>query len=205
MTDELIGSLAQIRALRLVSRTSSMALRGSSKPLPAIARELNVDAVIEGSVQRTGDRVRVRVQLLHAPTDTHLWAREYERELTDVLKLQSEVARSVAEEIRVQITPEERARMASAGRVDSAAHDEYLLGRYLLWKFIEDDRLRAIDHFNRALQIDPAYAAAYAGLSMKPRRTSSALRYWIRCRRRSIPHSGESSIEPGCPKRPFRT
>ena len=165
MTDELIGSLAQIRALRVVSRTSAMSLKGSNKSLPTIARELNVDAVLEGSVQRADERVRIRVQLLHAPTDTHLWARDYERELRDVLKLQNEVARAVAEEIRIQITPEERARLASVAAVNPAAHEEYLLGRHLLWKFIEEDRMRAVDHFNRAIQIDPSYAAPYAALA----------------------------------------
>lgn len=165
MTEELIGSLAQIRALRVVSRTSAMSLKGSTKSLPTIARELNVDAVLEGSVQRSEGRVKIWLQLLHAPTDTHLWARDYERELTDVLRLQNEVARAVAEEIRVQITPEERARMASVAAVNPAAHEQYLLGRYLLWKFIEEDRMRAVDHFNRAVQIDPTYAAAYAGLA----------------------------------------
>lgn len=165
MTEELIGSLAQIRAFRVVSRTSAMSLKGSSKSLPVIARELNVDAVLEGSVQQSDGRVKIRLQLLHAPTDAHLWARDYERELTDVLRLQNEVAREVAEEIRVQITSEERARMASVAAVNPAAHQEYLLGRYLLWKFIEEDRVRAIDHFNRATQIDPGYAAPYAGLA----------------------------------------
>lgn len=165
ITDELIGTLAQIRALRVVSRTSAMSLRGSNKSLPVIARELNVDAVLEGSVQRIDDRVRIRIQLLHAPSDTHLWAREFERELTDILRLQNEIARAVAQEIRITITPEQRTRMALASVVNTAAHDEYLLGRYLLWKFIEEDRIRAVDHFNRAIQIDPAYAAAHAGLA----------------------------------------
>ena len=139
MTEELIGSLAQIRALRVVSRTSAMSLKGSNKSLPAIARELNVDAVLEGSVQRAGGRVRIRIRLLHAPTDTYLWAADYERELSDVLRLQTEVAHTVAEQIRVQITPEERARMASVAAVNPAAHEEYLLGRFLLWKFVEED------------------------------------------------------------------
>ena len=121
--------------------------------------------MIEGSVQRTGDRVRISIQLIHAPTDTHLWAREYERELTDVLKLQGEVARAVAEEIRIQVTAEERARMASAVSVDPAAHQEYLVGRYHLWRYNEENLKRAIAHFERATQIDPKYAAAYAGLS----------------------------------------
>jgi TolB-like protein/Tfp pilus assembly protein PilF len=165
MTEELIGSLAQIRALRVVSRTSAMSLKGSAKSLPVIARELNVDAVLEGSVQQSDGRVKIRLQLLHAPTDTHLWTRDYERELTDVMRLQNEVAREVAEQIRIRLTPEERARMASVAAVNPAAHEEFLLGRFLLWKFIEEDRKRAVDHFNRAIQIDPSYAAPYAGLA----------------------------------------
>jgi TolB-like protein/Flp pilus assembly protein TadD len=165
MTEELIGSLAQIRALRVVSRTSAMSLKGSSKSLPVIARELSVDAVLEGLVQQSDGRVKIRLQLLHAPTDTHLWARDYERELADVLKLQNEVAREVAEQIRVQITSDERARMTSVAAVNPAAHEEFLLGRFQLWKFIEEDRKRAVDHFTRAIQIDPSYAAPYAGLA----------------------------------------
>jgi TolB-like protein/DNA-binding winged helix-turn-helix (wHTH) protein/Tfp pilus assembly protein PilF len=166
MTEALIGNLARIRALKVVSRTSVMRFKKDSRPsLPQIAQALNVDAVIEGSVQRTGDRVKISTQLIHARTDTHLWAREYERELTDILKLQSEVARSVAEEIRIQITAEERARMASAGTVNPAAYQEYLLGQYHLWKLTEEHLARAVDHFERATRLDQAYAAAYAGLS----------------------------------------
>src|SRR2546428_11437116 len=100
MTEALISNLAQIRALKVISRTSVMRYRGSNKSLPEIARELNVDAVIEGSVQRAGGRVRVTAQLIHAATDTHLWARDYERDLADILKLESEVARAIADEIR---------------------------------------------------------------------------------------------------------
>lgn len=165
MTEALIGNLARIRALRVVSRTSVMRFKGTQRSLSEITRALNVDAVIEGSVQRTGDRVRISIKLIHAPTDTHLWAREYDRELTDVLKLQGEVARAVAEEIRIQVTAEERARMASAISVDPAAHQEYLIGRYHLWRYNEENLQRAIAHFERATQIDPKYAAAYAGLS----------------------------------------
>jgi TolB-like protein/DNA-binding winged helix-turn-helix (wHTH) protein/thioredoxin-like negative regulator of GroEL len=165
MTEALIANLARIRALRVVSRTSVMRFKGARTSLPDIARALGVDAVIEGSVQRTSDRVRINIQLIHAPTDAHLWAREYERELTDVLKLQGEVARAVSEEIRIQVTAEERARMASAGTVNPAAHQEYLLGRYYLWKLTKDDLTRAVDHFERATRLDPGYAAAHAGLS----------------------------------------
>jgi len=142
-----------------------MRFKGAQTALPEIARALKVDAVIEGSVQRTGDRVRISAQLIHAPTDTHLWAREYERDLTDILKLQSEVARAVAEEIRIQVTADERARMASAGTVNPAAHQEYLLGQYHLWKLTEHHLGQAVDHFERATRLDPAYAPAYAGLS----------------------------------------
>jgi TolB-like protein/DNA-binding winged helix-turn-helix (wHTH) protein/Tfp pilus assembly protein PilF len=165
MTDALIGNLARIRALRVVSRTSVMRFKGVTRSLPEIARTLKVDAIVEGSVQRSGDRVRITIQLLDAPTDTHLWTREYERELTDVLKLQGEVARAVAEEIQVQITAEERARLASAGAVNPAAYQEYLLGQHHLWRLNEEDLSRAIDHFERAIRLDPGYAAAHAGLS----------------------------------------
>lgn len=165
MTEALIGNLARIRALRVVSRTSVMRFKGATRPLPEIARALNVDAIVEGSVQLTNERVRVSVQLIHAATDTHLWAREYERDLTDILKLQSEVARAVAEEIQVQLTAEERARLASAGSVNPAAYQEYLLGQHYLWRLNEEDLTRAIDHFERATRVDPLYAAAYAGLS----------------------------------------
>jgi TolB-like protein/DNA-binding winged helix-turn-helix (wHTH) protein/Tfp pilus assembly protein PilF len=165
MTEALIGNLARIQALRVVSRTSVMRFKGTRPSLASIAQALNVDAVIEGSVQRAGDRVRISTQLIHASTDTHLWAREYERELTDILKLQSEVARAVAEEIRIQVTGEERARMASAGTVNPAAYQEYLLGQYHLWKVTEEHLTRAVEHFERATHLDPGYAAAHAGLS----------------------------------------
>jgi serine/threonine protein kinase/Tfp pilus assembly protein PilF len=165
MTEALISNLARIRALRVISRTSVMRYKGSSKLLPEIARELNVDGVIEGSVQRSGERVRVTAQLIHAAADAHLWARDYERDLTDVLKLQSEVARAVADEIRVQVTPEERARLASARRVNPQAHEAYLLGRYHLGKPNEQDLKQAIEYFERATEIASDYAAAYAALS----------------------------------------
>jgi TolB-like protein/DNA-binding winged helix-turn-helix (wHTH) protein/Tfp pilus assembly protein PilF len=168
MTEALITKLAQISSLKVISRTSVMSFkdRKPSPPLPEIARELKVDGVIEGSVQRENGQVKVMIQLIHAPTDTHLWAREYERALTDVLKLQGEMARAIADEIRIQVTTEDRARLASAASVNPAAHEAYLLGRYHLWKNIVDDHKRAISHFERAIQIDPGYAPAYAGLSM---------------------------------------
>jgi TolB-like protein/DNA-binding winged helix-turn-helix (wHTH) protein/Tfp pilus assembly protein PilF len=165
MTEALIAQLAHIRALRVVSRTSVMRFKGASRSLPEIARALGVDAVIEGSVQRSGARVRINLQLVQARTDTHLWARQYERELTDVLKLQAEVARAVADEVQVQITAEERARLASADAVDAGAYQEYLLGQHYLWRLNEEDLTRAISHFDEAIRLDPGYAAAHAGLS----------------------------------------
>ncbi|MCA1628523.1 MAG: tetratricopeptide repeat protein, partial [Acidobacteria bacterium] len=165
MTDALINNLAQIRVLKVISRTSAMRYKGSNKSLPEIARELNVDAILEGSVQRAGGRVRVTAQLIHAATDTHLWARDYERDLASVLKLESEVARAVADEIRIQVTPEERARLASARSVNPQAHEAYLLGRYHSGKNSAQDYEQAIEHFQRAIRLAPDYAEAYAGLS----------------------------------------
>ena len=165
MTEALIGNLARIRALRVVSRTSVMRFKGATLPLADIARALNVDAVLEGSVQRTGGRVRVSLQLIHAPTDAHLWSREYEREMTDILKLQSEVAGAVAAEVQARVTAEERARLASAGSVTPAAYQEFLLGEHYLWRLNEEDLARAIGHFEQSVRLDPDFAAAYAGLS----------------------------------------
>jgi serine/threonine protein kinase/Tfp pilus assembly protein PilF len=165
MTESVISNLGQIRALRVTSRTSVMRYKGSSKSLPEIARELDVDAVVEGTVQRAGGRVRVTAQLIHAATDTHLWARDYERDLTDVLKLQGEIARAVADEIRVRVTPDERARLTSAHSIDVRAHEAYLLGRFHSGKGNEESWKRAIEYYERAIEFAPDYAAAYAGLS----------------------------------------
>ncbi|MGH9908750.1 MAG: tetratricopeptide repeat protein, partial [Pyrinomonadaceae bacterium] len=165
MTEALISNLAQIRALdRVISRTSVMRYKRISKSLPEIAAELKVDAVIEGTVRRSGDRVVVIAKLIPAATDSPTWTREYSRELSDVLKLQSEVARAVAEEIRVQVTPEERARLAAARNINPLAHEAYLLGRHRL-RTNEDDLRQAIEHFERAIQLEPDYAPAYAGLA----------------------------------------
>jgi len=167
MTEALIGSLGQVRALKVISRTSVMSFKGSKlPPMPDIARALGVDGVIEGSVQLEKGRIKLIIQLIHGPTDTHLWAGDYERELTDVLQLQGEMARAIANEIRIQVTPEERARLSSRRTVNPAAHEAYLLGRFHYWKHIIEDHKRAIDHFERAIQLDPDYAPSYAGLSL---------------------------------------
>ena len=165
MTEALISSLAQIRALKVVSRTSVMRFKGTTELMPEIARDLGVDAVVEGSVQRAGGRVRISAQLIHGATDRHLWAKEYEGEISNVLQLESDVARAIAEEIRVEITPEEQARLAAARPVNPEAHEAILLGRYHRWKLNETDLKQAIDYYNRAINLEPNNAAAYAGLS----------------------------------------
>jgi len=165
MTDALITGLAQIGALRVISRTSAMRFKGTGRPLPEIARELSVDAVVEGSALRVGDRVRITVQLIDAKTDSSLWANSYERPLTDILSLQDEVARSIAAEVRVKLTPEEGARLVGRGAVNPEAHLAYLQGRFLWNRWDPPSVRQSIMHYERALAADPKYALAFAGLA----------------------------------------
>ncbi len=166
MTDTLISDLAKISALRVISRTSVMQYKDTKKPLPEIARELNVDAVLEGSVLRAGDRVRITAQLIGASPERHLWAKSYEGDLRDVLALHTQVARANAEEIRITLTPQEKVALASPRAVNPAAHEAYLKGRYHLNKASSQQEIGvAIAEFQRALAKDPTYALAYAGLS----------------------------------------
>ena len=130
MTEALINSLAKIGALRVVSRTTAMHYKGVHRPLRELAQELHVDGIVEGTVQRSGERLRISAQLLHAPTDTHIWAESYDRDLRDVLALQSEVAQAIAREIRIKLTPVDQARFAEARPVDPEAYEAYLKGRY---------------------------------------------------------------------------
>jgi len=165
MTDALIADLAQIAALRVISRTSAMRYKGTRTPLSEIARELRVDGVVEGSALRAGDRVRITVQLVDVVNDQSLWAKSYDRGLTDILALQSEVAHAIADEIRIQVTPDERARLRSKGTVNPAAHIACLQGSFLWNRFTGESVKEAIRRFEEALAIDPNYAAAYAGLA----------------------------------------
>jgi len=165
MTEELTADLAQIGALRVISRTSVMQYRGTRKTMPEIGRELNVDALIEGSVLRAGQRVRITAQLIRAASDQHLWAKSYEGDLGDVLTLQSTVAREIADEIKVALTPQDRARLASARRVNPQAHEAYLLGRYYWDKGDEPSYRKSIEYYKKAQAIDPADALVYAGLA----------------------------------------
>jgi len=164
-TDELITTLAQIRALRVISRTSVIQYQGSKKPLRQIAGELHVDAVLEGTVMHAGDRVRITAQLIQAGNDTHLWAETYERDVRDVLQLQNEVARSVANAVRVQLSAQESSRLASTHSVDPRAQEAYLKGQYYANSLTDQNCTRAIDYFNQAIAADPNYAEPYAGLS----------------------------------------
>jgi TolB-like protein/DNA-binding winged helix-turn-helix (wHTH) protein/Flp pilus assembly protein TadD len=165
VTDALTTELAQIRALRVVSRTSVMRYKETKKPLPEIARELNVDAVVEGAVVRSGERVRLTAQLIHARTDRHLWAESYERDLRDILALQSEVARAIANKIRVQVTPQEQTHLAQARSVNTEAYTTYLKGRYF-WNQRTEEKLRkAIEYFEDAIKKDANFAPAYSGLA----------------------------------------
>jgi eukaryotic-like serine/threonine-protein kinase len=165
MTEALISDLSQVRALRVISRTSVMRYKGSRKSLQEIAGDLDVDAVVEGTVQRDGGRVRITARLIHVSKDALLRSFGYDRELADVLKLQSEVARAIADEIRVQVTAEERARLVAARRVKPEAHEAYMFGHYHLQRLNEEDLRRSIGHFQRAIELDAEYAAAWAGLS----------------------------------------
>jgi serine/threonine-protein kinase len=165
MTDQLIADLSQISALRVISRTTMMQYKGTRKPLPQIARELSVDAVIEGSVLSSGNRVRVTAQLIQGATDKHLWAKSYERDARDVLKLQGDVASAIADEIRIAVTQQERARLTHAPPVIPAAYEAYLKGRYHWHQGTEHDWQQARQYFEQAAQIDPNYASAYAGLA----------------------------------------
>ncbi len=165
MTDELTTALAQISSLRVISRTSAMLYKGTNKPLPKIAHELNVDAVVEGSVLRSGDQVRITAQLIYAPTDRYLWAKSYQRDLRDILKLQGEVASAIANEIEIAVTPQERERLASAPPVVPTAYEAYLKGRFHWNRSAERDWLIAREYFEQAIRLDPNYAPAYAGLA----------------------------------------
>jgi len=165
MTEELITNLGKISALRVISRTSVMRYKGTKRSLPEIARELNVDAIVEGTVQRSGNRVRITVNLLHAPTDRHLWAESYERDLHDVLVLQGEVARSVAGEIRTKLLPQERIRLASTRSVDPEAYQNYLKGNFYARSWTAEGFKKGGANFRQAIDLDPTYAPAYEGLA----------------------------------------
>ncbi|MGA2568996.1 MAG: winged helix-turn-helix domain-containing protein [Terracidiphilus sp.] len=165
MTEELITNLASISSIRVISRESVMQFRGSKKPLPEIARELNVDGIVEGTVTRSGNRVRITANLLHAPTDRHLWANSYDSELEDVLVTQDNVARSIADALRIKFASQSSAPFAHPRRVNPEAYDAYLQGMYFLDRWGEAEFEKAAPSFRRSIDLDPTYAPAYAGLA----------------------------------------
>jgi len=165
MTDELITELGQISELRVISRTSAMTYKGAHKSLPQIAQELNVDAVVEGTVLRSGDQVRITAQLIQASADKHLWAQSYQGDVHQTLALQRQVARAIAEAIQVELTSHERDVLKSVKTVNSDAYQAYLKGRYFWNKRTADGMKEAISYFSRAIEKDPDYAPAYAGLT----------------------------------------
>ena len=166
MHDALIPDLAKLGGFkRVIARSSVMRYQETDKPLPQIARELDVDAVITGSVLRSGDRVRITAQLINATTEEHLWTERYERELRDVLSLQNEIVVAIAREIELQLTPQEQTRLASARAVNPEAYEDYLRGRFHAQKFTPQDLEIAMDYFQRALEKDPNYAMGYAGIA----------------------------------------
>ena len=165
MTEELIGRLANIHGLRVISRTSAMPFKDTRQPIPEIARTLQVDALLEGSVIREGDRVRVNAQLIRGATDEHIWAEEYQRDYRNVLTLQEELAKTIAQKIMISLTPEEQAGLSTPVTVDPEVHESYLKGRYYLNQRTEDALKRSIGYFQESIDKDPNYALGYCGLA----------------------------------------
>jgi TolB-like protein/tetratricopeptide (TPR) repeat protein len=165
MTDALINDLGQIGALRVISRTSVMSYKGAKRSLPDIARQLHVDAVVEGSVRRNENKVQINVQLIQASTDLQVWGKSYEQDMRDILTLQNTAARAIADEIEVKLTPQEQARLSRNVPVDPVAHEAYLAGRFYWNKRTPQGLLKSIDYFEQAIARDPSYAIAYAALA----------------------------------------
>jgi TolB-like protein/DNA-binding winged helix-turn-helix (wHTH) protein/Tfp pilus assembly protein PilF len=165
MTDDLIANLAKIRSLRVVSRSTAMAYKGTHKPVSQIAAELNVDAVVEGTVLRVGNRVRITAELVQVSTDQHLWADTYESPIGDVLALQNRVSSAIVDEIRINLTKEDKERLAAKPSVSPEAYEDYLKGRYYWNRRSPEGFTKAIGYFEDATRRDPQYALAYAGLA----------------------------------------
>jgi len=166
MTDELTADLATISQLRVISRGSVMQFKGKDRPpTPDIARKLDVDAVVEGSVSRSGDKVRITAQLIDARADKHLWAQSFERSSRDVLALQAELASAIAREVNVRLTPSEQSRLTAPRSVNPEAHDAYLKGRYFFNRPSDDNLQKAIGQFEDAVRLSPTFAPAFSGLS----------------------------------------
>jgi len=165
MTDALITNLAQLHSIRVVSRTSIMQYKGARKSLPQIAKELDVDGIVQGSVARSGQNLRITAQLIYAPADRHIWAETYERDFRDVLRLQDEVALAIAQRVGGELSAQDRAFLSGVGPVDPEVSDAYLKGRYFWNKFTADGVNKSVDYYQQAIKIDPAYGPAHVGLA----------------------------------------
>jgi serine/threonine protein kinase/tetratricopeptide (TPR) repeat protein len=165
MTEELTSEISQLHSLRVISRTSTMQYRDTQKKAPQIAKELHVDGLIEGSILRVNDRVRITAQLIHGPSDTHVWSKSYERDLRNVIALQHEIASDIAREVRISLGSQEQAHLARAREVIPEVHEAYLRGRFHLQNGSQASIYRALDYFQQAIQKDVEYAPAYAGVA----------------------------------------
>ena len=165
LTEELIGRLANIHGLRVISRTSAMHFKNTKLSAPEIARALGVDAMVEGSIIREGSQVRVHAQLIRSTTDEHIWAGSYQREFRSLLAVEDELARTIAERIEINLTPQERLTLASRHPVDPAAYEDYLKGRYYFNQRTQDALSKSIAAFQEAIARDSAYALAYSGMA----------------------------------------
>ena len=164
MTDELVTQITKIKAIKVISRTSAMRFKGSVMPLPEVARQLDVEALLQGSLVVSAQRIRIRVQLIDAQADRHIWTESYERELADVLTLQREIAQAIADKIQAHLVPDSR-RVNGVSRVKPDAFEAYLKGRFFWDKRTEPNLKTAIDYFNRAVLLDPQFALAQLGLA----------------------------------------
>jgi TolB-like protein/Tfp pilus assembly protein PilF len=173
MTDEIISRPAQVRALKVISRTSAMQYKGTKKSPPQIARELGVRMLVEGTVRQSGGRVRISAELIEASTQQSVWAETFEQRITDVLSMQSEIAKAVVNRLQARLSPSERAHLAAARQVNPAAYAEYLKGQRLVQSSSPSELQESIEHFQRAIDLDPGYARAYSGLALAYRGTSS--------------------------------
>jgi serine/threonine protein kinase/tetratricopeptide (TPR) repeat protein len=165
MTEQLISNLSQVHTLRVISRTSVMRYKGSVVQVPQIGRELGVDAVISGSVRRAGGRIRVTAQLIHAASDAHVWAKDFDYDFSDVLRLQAEIADAIVREIRAQVTPDEARRLANIRTVSPEAYDAFIMGRYHLWQGNRESWKRSVAELEQAIRLQPDYAPAHATLA----------------------------------------
>lgn len=165
LTESLIADLAKIKSLKVISRTSAMHYKRTKKPLPQIAEELKVDAIVEGSVLRMGNRARITAQLIHAASDTHLWAENYDRDLNDILSLQDELSQAIAREIQAHTLPGKQEPLKTRRAVNAKAFEAYLKGRYQWNKRTKEGLERSVEYFQQAIELDPGYAAAYSALA----------------------------------------